>query len=198
MGKIFYFMGKSASGKDTIYKHLMEQERLPLKGIVPGTTRPIRSGEENGVDYFFYSEEELAKLEEQGRIIELRAYDTVHGIWKYFTADDQIYLEKENYSIIGTLESYLKTRDYFGEEALVPIYIYLDDGKRLARALEREMQQQEPKYAELCRRFLADEADFTEEKLQAAGIEKRFLNEDLDTIFRELQDYILGIMKQEK
>ncbi len=198
MGKIFYFMGKSASGKDTIYKHLMEQERLPLKGIVPGTTRPIRSGEENGVDYFFYSEEELAKLEEQGRIIELRAYDTVHGIWKYFTADDQIYLEKENYSIIGTLESYLKTRDYFGEEALVPIYIYLDDGKRLARALEREMQQQEPKYAELCRRFLADEADFTEEKLQAAGIEKRFLNEDLDTIIREIQEYILGILKQEK
>ena len=53
MGKIFYLMGKSASGKDTIYKKVKEQ--LPeLKTIVIYTTRPIREGEQDGVEYFFY------------------------------------------------------------------------------------------------------------------------------------------------
>ena len=63
------------------------------------------------------------------------------------------------------------------------IYIFTDDGLRLSRALERERKQAEPKYAELCRRFLADEQDFSEENLQAAGIDIRIENQDLaDTV----------------
>ena len=46
MGKIYYIMGKSASGKDTIYKRLIKE--LPELGIVRMyTTRPIRDGETN-------------------------------------------------------------------------------------------------------------------------------------------------------
>ena len=53
-----------------------------------------------------------------------------------------------------------KMQNYFGKENVIPIYIQVDDGVRLERALERERTQKEPKYAELCRRFLADEKDF--------------------------------------
>ena len=42
MGFIFYLMGKSSSGKDTIYKKLIEKENFPLKTVVGYTTRPIR------------------------------------------------------------------------------------------------------------------------------------------------------------
>ena len=81
MGKIFYLMGKSASGKDTIYKKVKEQ--LPeLKTIVIYTTRPIREGEQDGVEYFFVDDNRLQKLQEAGKVIELREYNTVHGIWK--------------------------------------------------------------------------------------------------------------------
>ena len=49
MGKIYYMMGKSSSGKDTLYKELMQ--RLPeLKPLVLYTTRPMREGERNGVE----------------------------------------------------------------------------------------------------------------------------------------------------
>ena len=58
---------------------------------------------------------------------------------------------------------------------MVPLYIEVDDGLRLSRALERERKQTEPKYAEMCRRFLADCEDFTEEKIAEAGIVRRFL-----------------------
>ena len=191
MGKIFCLMGKSSSGKDTIYKKLLENSSLPLKKIIPCTTRPIRKGETHGVEYFFYTEEELSKLEQAGKIIELRAYDTVHGVWKYFTADDhQIDLSNNDYLIIGTLESYVKMQDYFGKDKLVPIYVCVDDGIRLQRALDRERTQEKPKYSEMCRRFLADEKDFSEEKLQDAGVEKYFNNQELEQTTGEITSYI--------
>ncbi len=190
MGKIFCLMGKSSSGKDTIYKKLLEQ-KLPLDTIVPCTTRPIRHGETDGVEYYFYTEDALAGLEQSGKIIELRAYNTVHGVWKYFTADDgQIDLDRHDYLIIGTLESYRKMQDYFGAGKLVPIYVCVDDGIRLQRALDRERSQETPKYAEMCRRFLADEQDFSPEKLTEAGIEKQFSNEDLANTVAEISAYI--------
>ncbi|MGN0271965.1 MAG: guanylate kinase, partial [Lachnospiraceae bacterium] len=86
--------------------------------------------------------------------------------------------------------AYQKLKAYYGEEHLVPIYIEVDDGIRLQRALNREKLQEQPKYAEMCRRFLADEVDFSEEKLAEAGIEKRFVNKTLDETKQELMDYI--------
>lgn len=198
MGKLFCLMGKSSSGKDTIYKRLLENQSLSLHTIIPCTTRPIRDGETHGVEYFFYTEEELGLLEQNGKIIELRSYDTVHGVWKYFTADDgQIDLSHRNYLIIGTLESYIKMQDYFGRDNLIPIYVCVEDGIRLQRALDRERTQANPKYAELCRRFLADEKDFSLENLAAAGVERHFYNEDLSSITEEITAYIQAHICQE-
>ena len=192
MGKIYCLLGKSSSGKDTLFKMLLEESGLSLKTIVPYTTRPIRVGEQEGVEYHFVTEETQKKLEAEGKIIELRAYDTICGVWKYFTVDDgQIDLATDNYLVIGTLESYVKMRDYFGAEKLVPLYVEVEDGERLNRALTRERQQEVPRYAEMCRRFLADTEDFSEEHLRAAGIKKRYYNDDqkrcLDEIIEDIR-----------
>ncbi len=193
MGKIFYLMGKSSSGKDTIYKII--RERFPELGeITMYTTRPIRDGEREGVEYHFVNETHLEELEKEGKIIELRAYNTVHGVWKYFTVDDgQFDLEHQDYLMIGTLESYEKTREYFGREVLIPIYIEVEDGERLARALSRERQQKQPKYAELCRRFLADSEDFAEEKLERLEISERFENIDLEATIEKIASRIRSL-----
>lgn len=191
MGKIFYLMGKSSSGKDTIYKDLVSDEGLRLKTIVPYTTRPIREGETDGVEYYFSGEEELERLLADGKIIELRAYNTVHGVWKYFTVnDEQIRLAEYNYAVIGTLESYENMRDYFGAARVIPIYIEVEDGVRLQRALDRERRQKEPKYAEMCRRFLADSEDFSEEKLEKLGIRNRFENRELPECINHIKTFI--------
>ncbi len=191
MGKIFCVMGKSATGKDTIYQKLLTESKLELKRIIPYTTRPIREGEVPGREYHFCTEEDVQRLEGEGRIVELRAYDTVYGIWKYFTVNDEsIQLEKENYLLIGTLEAYVKIRDYFGEDKVLPIYIEVEDGLRLTRAIAREQSQEVPKYEEMCRRFLADAKDFSEENLTAAGIETRFVNMDLADTLTKVETYI--------
>lgn len=192
MGKIFYIFGKSSTGKDTIYKNLMENQELMLRPIVPYTTRPIRAKETPGVEYHFTDEEELARMEAAGKVIELRAYETVHGIWKYFTADgEHVDLEHYSYAMIGVLDSFLAIREYYGWDKVIPIYIEVEDGERLQRALDRERAQEEPKYAELCRRFLTDSADFAEERILQAGLKKRFVNKDLQECIEEITAYIL-------
>lgn len=187
MGRIYYIMGKSATGKDTIYKELLRL-RPELKTIVPYTTRPIREGETEGVEYFFTSAEGLDHLKKSGKIIELRTYETVMGPWSYFTADDgQFDLHGGvSYLMIGTLESYEKMCLYFGRDALVPIYIEVPDGLRLKRAVERENEQKNPNYREVCRRYLADEKDFSEENLDRLHIGKRFQNLELETCLEEI------------
>lgn len=189
MGKIFYLMGKSGSGKDTIYKKV--KEAIPeLKPIVIYTTRPIREGEREGVEYHFVDVEKLQELQNAGKVIELRSYNTMHGIWNYFTVDDGQFDTKEHLIAIGTLESYLQLKKYFGEGKLVPLYIEVEDGLRLERALARERKGANQKYEEMCRRFLADAIDFSEEKLREAGITKRYANIDIDECVEEI---MLGI-----
>lgn len=190
MGKIYCIMGKSASGKDTIYKKLLA-ECPKMKKLVLYTTRPIREGETDGVEYYFTTPAKLDEFEKEGRLIEKRVYNTVKGPWMYATVDDgQIRSANRNYLVIGTLESYAKLREYFGEDKVVPVLIWLDTGIRLQRALNREMMQQEPQYKEMCRRFLADEEDFAEEKIEALGITKRYINEDLKKCYKEIREDI--------
>ena len=190
MGKIYYLMGKSASGKDSIYKKLREE--LPhLKTITMYTTRPIRDGETEGVEYHFVGVKDLKELQKEGKVIELRTYHTVHGDWNYFTVDDgQFQLESNDYLMIGTLESYEKMREYFRAEIMVPLYIEVEDGERLTRALARERQQKTPKYAELCRRFLADTEDFSEENLKRAEISPRVENKDMEETVQNIGQII--------
>ncbi|RDU22844.1 nucleoside/nucleotide kinase family protein [Anaerosacchariphilus polymeriproducens] len=196
MGKIFCVIGKSSSGKDTIFKQILEKNTVGLKTIVPYTTRPIRDGETNGIEYFFINEKELENLERDNKIIELRAYHTVHGIWKYFTAhDEQIDLVSNNYIMIGTLDSYMKLKEFFGDKKVRPIYIELEDGIRLTRAIEREKLQENPKYSEMCRRFLADAQDFSEENIKKAGVVRRFENQDLSQIVEDIIQYIVQEIK---
>ena len=173
MGKIVYLMGKSSSGKDTIFKRLLADGTLDLKTVVPYTTRPIRSGERNGTEYFFTDEDGFLKLKAEGRIIEERTYQTFHGLWRYFTLDDgQFRWDGQDYIMIGTLEAYLKVKDYFGEDKLLPVMIELDDGVRLERALNRERKQAFPKYDDL--------NESVQENVSAIRVVKAYVREDYE------------------
>ena len=190
MGKIFYLIGPSASGKDRLLGEL--KARFPqLLTIVMYTTRPIRSGEVPDVAYHFITAEEFEAEKAAGCVIESRTYQTVHGPWTYATLDDgAIDLEHHSYLMAGTLESYGQTLAYCGADHVVPLYIEVEPGLRLFRALARERTQAEPKYAEMCRRFLADEEDFSPEKQAAFHFARKYANDDFETCLNELADTI--------
>ena len=145
------------------------------------------------MDYHFTDEEGLRALELQGRVIEKRTYQTEHGPWTYFTVDDEVRPEYDRIGI-GTLESYRKMRSFYPPGYVVPIYIEVEDGIRLSRALKRERKPGNHRYEEMCRRFLADQKDFCEENLREAGILKRFRNDSTPELcFSEVASYIRRI-----
>lgn len=194
MARIYIVLGKSSTGKDTIYKKLLEAEDLNLRAVVMYTTRPIRISETDGVEYHFVQEEVLKELKEKNKVIEHRSYNTVHGTWHYFTVNDgQIDLEEANYLMLGTLESYAQLREYYGRDRVVPIYLEVEDYTRLQRAIKREQKQENPKYAEVCRRYLADEEDFSEENLIHFGVTNRYQNMDLGVCFYQIKEDIKNL-----
>ena len=96
-GKIFYLMGKSCAGKDTIFKKFMEQQKFYTVILLYDAPNALREKwkEENII---FVTEEEMLHLQREGKVIELRSYQTVHGMWHYFTVDDgQLNCKKGNY-----------------------------------------------------------------------------------------------------
>jgi len=205
MGKIFVVMGKTSSGKDTVYKRVLDsltlsEGALAPKTVVIYTTRPMRPGEQNGVEYFFATEEELQSLREQGKVMEERCFHTVHGPWYYFTVNDgQIDLEHHSYLMINTLAGFEMIREYFkkdGENIVIPIYIEADPKDRLIRYINRESLQKNPNYKEVCRRFLADEEDFAEEELERLGITKRYFNQDLDKCCNEIENDVKALLER--
>lgn len=185
--KLYLIMGKSATGKDHIYKAVLAELAGVLRPVVPYTTRPMREGEQNGVEYFFIDEEKMKEFQMCGRIVEKRCYQTVNGPWNYMTVDDgQIDLDRQDSILIATPEVYRSLRDYYGSENTVPIYVESPDRERLARSLKREDKQEKPNYAEVCRRYLADEADFSDKVLEELGITKRYVNIDFNACVEEI------------
>ena len=187
MGRIYYLLGKSATGKDTLYKEILKR-RPKLRTVTMYTTRPIREGETDGVEYFFTGREELERQLASGKVIESRTYQKIAGPWTYYTVDDGQFdvADDESCLMIGTLESYEKMCAYFEAGKMVPVYIEVPDGIRLLRAVKREENQKKPNYREVCRRYLADEKDFSEENLERLGITKRYQNTDMEMCVEEI------------
>lgn len=80
-GTLFIISAPSGAGKTTILKEV--KLRLPdIRFSVSCTTRPPRSGEEHGKDYFFMSHEEFLKGISENRFVE---WACVHG--NYYGTD---------------------------------------------------------------------------------------------------------------
>ena len=163
MNRVFCLVGKSCSGKDTLYARILD--RCPeLVPVVPCTTRPRRTGETDGQSYWFVSEDQLRRYEAEGQVVEKREYHTTQGLWTYFTLRFTLDADR---LVITTLEGAQALMDCYGPDAARLVCLHVDDRTRLLRCIDRESRQERPDYAEVCRRFLADQADFSQERLAA-------------------------------
>lgn len=147
---IYVFVGKAASGKDSIVRGLVD---MGYKKIISHTTRPMRAGEKNGVDYWF---EDNIKSD---NAICLKSYTVADGsVWNYWFDKNEIM------SAIKSDEIYLCIADQDGAFELEKfgaeiIYIYVPLKERLRRYWIRESKNNNPDYNEVIRRVLADEDD---------------------------------------
>lgn len=195
MSNLVYIMGKSATGKDTIYKRI--KEKIDINEYILYTTRPIRTGEQEGVDYHYVSNEQMQRFALEGKVIESRTYQTVNGPWTYATIADDQWEKEGNFLSVGTLESYTSIVEYLKNHPeknlnMMPVYISIDEQEREKRARKREELQAKPNYKEMERRFKTDNIDFSEENLRKAGIgeNQTFENYDLDECVESIVKYI--------
>lgn len=166
MSKIFCIVGKSGSGKDTLYHRILSCKEPDLVPVIPYTTRPKRAGEEDGVNYFFVTDMQLEQYEAEQEIIEKRQYHTVQGIWSYFTRKFPLE-EGKNYLLITTLEGVQGILKYYPSDIVHIVYLVLEEKERLLRCINREAEQETPDYLEVCRRYIADHEDFSEDILKS-------------------------------
>ena len=133
--------GKSASGKDTLLKEL--KENFGFRPIVSTTSRPMRDGETDGVDYNFTSRSAFEAMVSKGELAEYRAYSTLVGgvpdVWYYGTTKHSLESldPDKNYAMVMDLEGANKIRDSVGSEACRVIYLDTPDKLRTKRAKAR-------------------------------------------------------------
>ena len=153
MNKISFIAiyGKSAAGKDTYLNELMK-EYPKLNKILLATTRSPREGEINVIDYLFIKDKEMKKNKEKF------LWPIEFNGWTYAIAKESI---KQNKINIGVFNPYWMTKlfiDCGQTYDLLAIEVFEADKTRLLRSLNRENS---PDCTEICRRFLADEKDFS-------------------------------------
>ena len=147
--KVVALFGKAGSGKDTILKEVVANGGF--HEIVSCTTRPMREGEQDGVDYHFITSEKFTDLVLDNRMLEA----TVFRDWCYGTSLDELKYDQINIGVWNPegLELLIEHPSI----DVLPIYIVADDKIRLLRQLMRETN---PDCAEIVRRYGTDEQDF--------------------------------------
>lgn len=159
---IVILCGKSASGKDTTLKKLVEKYNyIP---IISTTTRPIREGEKNGVDYNFISKEEFNWKIAKDMFLEYRSYNTLFNdipdTWYYGTEKQELDPKKIYISVLD-FDGAREVQKYYGRDNTIIIYISCPDTIRENRAKQRGSFDQ----TEWDRRLKDDEIKFSDDKV---------------------------------
>lgn len=150
MYNIIALIGEAGSGKDYTMKRVRAANPA-LHEIVSCTTRPMREGEIDSVNYFFYSKEDFEKKYFNNEMLETSMFNN----WLYGTSYDSLKEDEINIGVFNPegVRSLLTRSDC----NVIVFWIQTNDKIRLLRQLNRE---ENPNVREVVRRFKADYNDF--------------------------------------
>ncbi len=165
--KVLALFGKSGAGKDTIQNWLVSEYPQALHKIISYTTRPKRDYEVEGRDYYYIDINEFTNRLLSHDLLEAVVFNN----WGYGTSIQSLKEDKINVGVFNP--EGIRTLMDDPRIDVMPIYIDCKDKSRLLRALSREGNVD---CHELCRRFFADEKDFSD--LEFGYLTYRNENED--------------------
>ena len=147
--KLYCIIGKSGSGKTSVCNKI--SETIGVKKVITDTTRPIRDGEIDGIDYNFVSMKTFIVKLSTNQYIAPKTFNE----WKYATDSKQIDLSSSDYIIVIDPNGYYDFGQAFGKKNVKGILLTVDDKDLLRRVITRDSDMKE-----VARRFLADGEDF--------------------------------------
>ena len=191
MKKIIVLLGASATGKDTVAKHISEKYNIPM--AISYTTRPMRSNETQGVEYYFISDDEMHEKFKNGEVIEHTSYYIQSEDVSYTYANVVEEFEKGDYvlTILNPHGLYQFNKSQY-KDNLVSIMLNCDDRVRLVRSLNRE---ENVNVNEVLDRFRRDELDFIERRPKTDY--EIDTNKPLEEVFNNIDRVIENILKGE-
>lgn len=155
--KIIAICGEAGAGKDSVMQAVLKKLRTMLTvnvhEIISCTTRPMREGEVEGVNYYYLTNEQFAEKVLNMEMLEATCFND----WFYGTALQSL---DETCVNIGVFNP--DGIDALLESPLVDVtvyYVHATDKNRLLRQLNRE---ENPDVDEIIRRFKADRDDFSD------------------------------------
>lgn len=177
-------VGMSGSGKDAIQKELVSE--FDFERIVTTTTRPMREGEQNGVDYHFISRDEFMNGINNNDFIEYRSYDTLVGgeadTWYYGSPKQELEPDKD-YCIILDIQGAKDFVEYYGKENCFVVEIIVKDEIREERASARGSFDK----TEWDRRLADDKVKFAPSETESV------VNCAVDNSYNDLEDTVFAI-----
>lgn len=192
MKKIIVLLGASATGKDTVAKHISEKYNIPM--AISYTTRPMRSNETQGVEYYFISDGEMHEKFKNGEVIEHTSYYIQSEDVSYTYANVIEEFEKGDYvlTILNPHGLYQFNKSQY-KDNLVSIMLNCDDRVRLVRSLNRD---ENVNVNEVLDRFRRDELDFIERRPKTDY--EIDTNKPLEEVFNNIDRVIENILKGER
>lgn len=170
MIKIVALIGEAGSGKDTIMQNLLKKYPQYFNEIISCTTRPIREGEINGVNYYFLTSEDFLDKVAKGEMLEATSFNG----WYYGTGLLSVKENAINLGVFNPAGIYTLSKNENIE--LTVFKIECSDKIRLLRQLNREHN---PNVDEIIRRYKTDKIDFSNLKFHYTIVEN-IDEEDLD------------------
>ena len=177
---MIFIAGKTCSGKTRIVDELCK--RYDYKKIVTYTTRPIREGEKDGIDYHFISDEEFQEKIDSGFFAEYKIYDTKFGLWYYGVSAHDILKAGSKDIVIVTPAGFDDITTKYPSLSYCLFYIYTNTSSIKKRLKKRGDNDKEAE-----RRFETDREDFKGFESKADRI---CYNNDGNDNFEQVVTYI--------
>ena len=143
-GKLFVFSAPSGSGKTTIVRHLLSQEKFNLEFSISAASRAPRGEEKDGVDYYFISKDEFINKVKADEFLEWEEVyrDNFYGTLK--TEVERIWAKGKHVIFDIDVVGGLRIKKIFPEETLA-VFVKPPSVDELKRRLKKRSTESEDK-----------------------------------------------------
>ena len=176
-------VGKTASGKDTVVKKLVDDYKYTK--IITYATRPKRKGEKQDITYHFISDEEFKQKIDEGFFAEWKSYITNKGVWYYGSALEDIENADNKSVIILTPQGYRDIKEKLPDKNIACIYLYENIDTMRKRLSKRG---DDPKEVE--RRIKSDLEDFKNFESESDKIVYNNFDVDIDEVIKKILEFV--------